>query len=103
MALIPEPYKCCVSEVLVISRYSLIDTYVLPEEKSTTEEESPHNLLVVGYGLEWLPETEADSRLLMLNCIVDSRNLLLHVDVINGKISHPSKILERKLTSSLGK
>jgi len=75
----------------------------LPEEESATEEESPHDLPVIGYGLEWLPETEADSRLLMLNSIVDGRNFLLHVDVINRKISHPCKILERKLTSSLGK
>lgn len=66
---------------------------ILPEEHGTTEEEAPHNTLVGAGSLEGLPETNTNSRALLLESLVNSTDLLNHIDVIFLQLAHPAEVL----------
>lgn len=73
---------------------------VLPEEEHTTEEESPLNLVVTSDSLEGLPESKTDGGSLVFKSVVDESNLLDNVEVVDGKVTDPAKVLKTLLSST---
>lgn len=75
---------------------------VLPEEEHATEEQTPHDTLVATGRLEWLPEANPDGRALLLQGLVNSIDLLNHVDIALGQLADPAKVLDGFLATATG-
>jgi hypothetical protein len=73
---------------------------VLPKEQRTTQEKSPQHLLVVHNGSEWLPETKANFDALFLDCVVNSENFFLHIDVRAVELTDPAEICDTFFAST---
>lgn len=75
---------------------------VLPEEKHATQEQTPHDTLVATGRLEWLPEANTDGRPLLLQGLINSADLLHHVDIGLGQLADPAKVLDGFLATATG-
>lgn len=67
---------------------------VLPEEKRAAEEESVADFAVVEKSSEWLPKSETNGRVLMLEGGIDRGDFFEHVDIVGVELSNPAEILE---------
>lgn len=76
---------------------------VLPKEQRTTQEKSPQYLLVVHNGFEWLPETKANFGALFLDCVVNSEDFFLHIDVRAVELADPAEICDALIASAASK
>lgn len=75
---------------------------VLPEEEHATQEQTPHDTLVVTSSLEWLPEANTDGRALLFQGLINSTDLLHHVDIALGQLADPAKVLDGFLATATG-
>lgn len=76
---------------------------VLPEEQRTSEEQTPHDLLVGSGGLKGFPETNANTMALFLQSLVNGTNFLDHIDIVLRQLADPAKIFDCLLTATASK
>lgn len=72
---------------------------VLPEEEHASEEQSPHHVRAGSESLEGLPESNTDSRLLMLMGLVNGSDLFSDIDVGGLQLTDPAKVLHSLLAA----
>lgn len=75
---------------------------ILPEEEHATQEQTPHDTLVATGRLEWLPEANTDGRALLLQGLINSIDLLNHVDIALGQLADPAKVFDGFLATTTG-
>jgi hypothetical protein len=75
---------------------------VLPQEKHAAQKETPQYLFVIYDRFEWLLETQANFHALLFDCVVDSENFFLHVDVSPIKLPNPAEVYDLFLASVSG-
>lgn len=68
---------------------------ILPEEEHASQHETVHNISARGEGLEWLPETKTDRRLLVFKGLINSSDLLGDVNVVGIQLADPAEVLHR--------
>jgi hypothetical protein len=66
---------------------------ILPEEEHAAEEQTPHDIGASGKGLEGFPETDADSRSLVLMGLVNGGNFFCDVHIICIQLANPAEVL----------
>lgn len=76
-----------------------IDTRaVLPEEKHTSQEQTPHHVRALGKCLERLPEAETNNGLLGLVGLVNGSNFFRDIEIRGGKLADPAEVVHRLLS-----